>query len=69
MNDLLIQFIAIGASGLALASPALIGCAIYLWKQTRPPRKHYTTRELVERRRAQIERNSARTTTNNKRSK
>jgi len=54
---------AIPLTALVMASPFIIGGIIGQLTSHRKPRTKYTNAELIARRRAQIERNSARKTT------
>jgi len=54
---------AIPLTALVMASPFIIGGIIGELMSHRKPRTKYTNAELIQRRRAQIERNSARKTT------
>jgi hypothetical protein len=54
---------AIPLTALVMASPFIIGGIIGQLMSHRKPRTKYTNAELIQRRRAQIERNSARKTT------
>ena len=56
---------AIPLTALVMASPFIVGALIGELMSHRKPRTKYTNAELVKRRRAQIERNSARKTTTN----
>ena len=54
---------AIPLAALVMASPFIAGALIGELMSHRKPRTKYTNAELIQRRRAQIERNSARKTT------
>ena len=54
---------AIPLTALVMASPFIIGGIIGQLMSQRTPRTRHTNAELIQRRRAQIERNSARKTT------
>jgi len=54
---------AIPLTALVMASPFIVGGIIGQLMSHRKPRTKYTNAELIQRRRAQIERNSARKTT------
>lgn len=56
---------AIPLTALVMASPFIAGAIVGELMSHRKPRTKYTNAELIQRRRAQIERNSARKTTNN----